>query len=230
MAPQLPPVARSPKAPAGPGRPKDLAKRAAILEAAAQLFTRLGFEGASMDQIAAEAGVSKLTVYSHFGDKEALFGEAVRLVCDSLMPDDLFAADPAAPLASQLEGIARAFFAMITTPAALATHRMMMAPGGDERLRQLFWEAGPERIQRVFTAFLEARAQELDIPDLPCAARQFFALLKGDLHTRMACGLCEHPGPAGIDEHIGATVGMFLRAYARPAAAGPRAERGHRSR
>ena len=63
----------------GPGRPKDLAKRAAILDAAVRMFTRHGFEGASMDQIAAEAAVSKLTVYSHFGDKETLFGDALRV-------------------------------------------------------------------------------------------------------------------------------------------------------
>ncbi|WP_330970248.1 TetR/AcrR family transcriptional regulator, partial [Lysobacter sp. A3-1-A15] len=62
--------------PAGPGRPKDLAKRAAILDAAKSMFTQYGFGGASMDQIAAEAGVSKLTVYSHFGDKETLFAAA----------------------------------------------------------------------------------------------------------------------------------------------------------
>ncbi len=214
MVPKLPPAAAT-RPSAGPGRPKDLAKRAAILEAAGRMFTRLGFEGASMDQIASEAGVSKLTVYSHFGDKETLFGEAVRLVCDSLMPGDLFVADPSAPLRSQLEGIARAFFAMIVSDEALATHRMMMSPGGDERLRQLFWEAGPERVQQAFTAFLEARAGELDIPDLPRAARQFFALLKGDLHTRLACGLCERPSAVAVDEHIAATVDMFLRAYDR---------------
>ncbi|MGJ4731007.1 TetR/AcrR family transcriptional regulator [Luteimonas sp. SDU101] len=215
MVPKLPPAVDPPRPAAGPGRPKDLAKRASILDAAARMFTRFGFEGASMDQIASEAGVSKLTVYSHFGDKEALFGEAARVVCDSLMPDDLFVADPSAPLRSQLAGIARAFFAMITSEEALAIHRMMMSPSGDERLRQLFWQAGPERVQRAFTAFLEARAAELEIPDLARAARQFFALLKGDLHTRMACGLCERPSAAGVDEHIDATVDMFLRAYGR---------------
>ncbi len=220
MASKLPPAAQ-PRRSTGPGRPKDLAKRAAILDAASRMFTRFGFEGASMDQIAAEAGVSKLTVYSHFGDKETLFGEAVRLVCDSLMPGDLFVADPSAPLRSQLEGIARAFFAMITSEEALATHRMMMTTGGDERLRQLFWQAGPERVQRAFAAFLEARAGELDVPDLTRAARQFFALLKGDLHTRMACGLCERPSAAGVDEHVSATVEMFLRAYGRSPQPGP---------
>ncbi len=70
-----------------PGRPKDLAKRAAILDAAKQMFTQHGFDGVSMDQIAAAAGVSKLTVYSHFGDKEALFVEAVRCLCEERMPD-----------------------------------------------------------------------------------------------------------------------------------------------
>ena len=62
---------------AGPGRPKDLAKRAAILEAAKQLFLEQGYQGVSMDQIAATAGVSKLTVYSHFGDKETLFAATI---------------------------------------------------------------------------------------------------------------------------------------------------------
>ena len=62
-------VPAGPKA-AAPGRPKDLGKGSAILDAAKRLFTAHGFEGASMDQIAAEAGVSKLTVYSHYGDKE----------------------------------------------------------------------------------------------------------------------------------------------------------------
>ncbi|WP_425603523.1 TetR/AcrR family transcriptional regulator [Luteimonas rhizosphaericola] len=210
-------AATSPRATPGPGRPKDLAKRAAILDAAARMFTQHGFEGASMDQIAAEAGVSKLTVYSHFGDKEALFGEAVRVVCASLMPDDLFVPDTGAPLRLQLTGIARAFFAMITSDEALATHRMMMSPGGDERVRQMFWQAGPERTQRAFAAFLDARAAqgELELPDVPRAARQFFALLKGDLHTRMACGLCDRPEEAAVEAHLEATVDMFLRAYAR---------------
>jgi TetR/AcrR family transcriptional repressor of mexJK operon len=208
---------------AGPGRPKDLAKRAAILDAATRMFSRHGFEGASMDQIAAAAGVSKLTVYSHFGDKETLFAETVRVVCGSLMPDDLFEPDPDAPLRAQLAGIARAFFTLITSDEALAIHRLMMSPGSGERLARMFWQAGPERTQRAFAAFLEARASrgELELPDVQRAARQFFALLKGDLHTRMACGLCERPDPAGVEAHIQATVDMFLRAYAtRPAAAG----------
>ena len=76
--------------PQGPGRPKDMEKRAAILEAAKGLFVRNAFAGTSMDAVAAEAGVSKLTVYSHFGDKETLFGAAVTECCAQMLPHRLF--------------------------------------------------------------------------------------------------------------------------------------------
>src|SRR5688500_4295965 len=99
--------------PAGPGRPKDLSKRQAILDAARHMFTAQGFDGASMDQIAAAAGVSKLTVYSHFGDKETLFAEVVKSYCESQLPDALFDDLSGMPLRERLLRIARAFFAMI---------------------------------------------------------------------------------------------------------------------
>ena len=76
--------------PNGPGRPKDPAKRKAILEAAETLFLRNGYDGSSMDAIAAEAGVSKLTVYSHFTDKETLFAFAVKSKCEQQIPELLF--------------------------------------------------------------------------------------------------------------------------------------------
>ena len=64
------------------GRPKDMAKRQAILEAAKILFLSNGYANTSMDAVALEAGVSKLTVYSHFTDKETLFTAAVVAKCE----------------------------------------------------------------------------------------------------------------------------------------------------
>src|SRR5262245_49340147 len=104
----------APPRPSGPGRPKDLGKRAAILDAAKRLFLGQGFAGASMDQIASEAGVSKLTVYSHFGDKETLFAAAVRAHSEQQLPESLFEAADAAPLREGLLQIARAFFTMVS--------------------------------------------------------------------------------------------------------------------
>src|SRR6202049_5271300 len=59
------------------GSSRGARKRAAILEAAQQVFFANGFVGTSMDQVAATAAVSKQTVYKHFSDKEALFREVV---------------------------------------------------------------------------------------------------------------------------------------------------------
>src|SRR5947208_10423607 len=60
------------------GRPRDPARCQRILEAARRHFSAHGLERASVDAIAAEAGVSKMTIYSHFASKEALFEAVVR--------------------------------------------------------------------------------------------------------------------------------------------------------
>lgn len=205
------PAARS----AGPGRPKDLGKRAAILEAAKEMFIELGFNGVSMDGIAASAGVSKLTVYSHFGDKETLFTEAIQAKCVEMMPDELFVTDSEGPLRAQLLGIGHAFFALISSDAAIATQRMMMTPETDDRIRQMFWQAGPARTETALADFLGARVarHELVIDDLALAARQFFCLIKGEVHAHMMCGLCSAPDQPNADAHIAVSVDFFIRAY-----------------
>lgn len=177
------------------------------------MFMEQGYAGVSMDGIAAQAGVSKLTVYSHFGDKESLFSEAIRAQCQQMMPDDLFDHAPEGALRDQLVEIAHAFFAMVSTESAISTHRMMMAPGtGDMHVREMFWEAGPKRTQLALADFLSARVADgqLEIPELPRAASQFFCLLKGELYALMMCGLHGQPTRAQVDEHIQASVDFFF--------------------
>src|SRR3569832_2173767 len=179
----------------GPGRPKDLENRAAILQAAKRLFTTQGFDGTSMDAIASAAGVSKLTVYSHYQDKERLFAAAVECVCQEQMPSEIFTADLKGPLRKQLLAIARAFFALITSEEALAVHRTIVANAQQSpKLGQMFWEAGPKRMQLAFGEFLRAEvdAGKLEISDIQRAATQFFCLLKGELHARKEFG-CGEP-------------------------------------
>jgi len=208
----------SPKPPPrpAPGRPKDLEKGSAILDAARRLFTAHGYDGASMDQIAAEAGVSKLTVYSHFGDKETLFAEVVKSFCEQQLPASLFESMPELPLRERLMGVARAFFAMISSPEAVAGHRILCSPRmADSQLPQRFWQAGPQRVQDAFAGMLERRVArgELQIADIPRAASQFFTLLKGEPHARMMFGCCDLHR-RDIERHLEATVDLFLRAYA----------------
>jgi TetR/AcrR family transcriptional repressor of mexJK operon len=201
----------------GPGRPKDLEKRAAILDAAKRLFPTRGYDGVSMDAIAMEAGVSKLTVYSHFKDKDALFAETVRAKCEEQLPPQLFMADLKGPLRKQLRGIAKGFFELIMSEEALAMHRMMTAQARtDSKLPLMFWEAGPKRVQDGFAQFLraEVEAGQLQIADIPRAASQFFCLLKGEHHARVMFGCSQTLAARDVDTHLDATVDLFLRAYA----------------
>lgn len=209
-------ASKSASKPAGPGRPKDLAKRAAIMEAAKRMFVQHGYDRVSMDQIAAEAGVSKLTVYSHFGDKESLFAEAVRQHCDQALPPDLFDPTPGTPLRERLTAIGNAFVMMIMTPEAIAGHRILCTPqltGSD--MQELFWKAGPLRTKTAFITLLERRiaAGDLEIDDPERAAGHFFTLLKGELHAQAVfgycCGHCEKDPQA----HVTSVVELFLRAY-----------------
>ena len=209
------PAKPSQSKPASPGRPKDLGKRAAILEAAKRMFTAHGFERVSMDQIAAEAGVSKLTVYSHFGDKESLFSAAISAKCEEQLAGALFQVDSSSSLRDQLLGIGRAFLSLINSEEALAIHRVVTTQPPPAKLGQLFWDAGPRRVQEVFEAFLRAEidAGALDIPDVHRAASQFFCLLTGEPHMLLLGGCRDSIDDAEAEAHVQATVDMFLRAY-----------------
>ena len=212
---------------AAPGRPKDLAKRVAILDAAKHLFLEHGFAGVSMDQIAAEAGVSKLTVYSHFGDKDALFLAAVESYCDEQVPTALFTPSPGQPLRARLLGVARAVYTLMASPEAVSGFRMMCSQAcATGPLPDLFWDAGAGHLQAGFAGLLARRAAagELAIADPARAASQFFALLRGDQHPRMVIG-CSRCDDFDAQAHIDAAVDLFLRAYAPPSPSGPGRQR-----
>jgi TetR/AcrR family transcriptional regulator, mexJK operon transcriptional repressor len=197
------------------GRPKDLTKRAAILDAGKRLFLEAGFERTSMDAIASAAGVSKITVYSHFQDKDTLFRAVCKGVCEQQMPHEMFVLDRAAPLRQQLMQIGRAFFGLVMSPESIALNRLMTAQQ-EPKLAQLFWEEGPKRMKSEFTEFLAAEVAEgaLAIDDTYRAAGHFFCLLKGEPFFRVSCGLPFVPVKGEVDEHVASVVDLFLRAYA----------------
>ncbi len=199
-----------------PGRPKDMEKRAAVLEAAKTLFVSRGFEGTSMDAVAAEAGVSKLTVYSHFGDKDTLFKSAVQSRCEQQMPEQMFHVPRGTPIRKALLALAQGFHELIHSPEAIALHRMMITNSGQStHLAELFFEAGPKRTLEGFEGFLvEAIADDqLEIDDPARAAGHFLVLLKGLSHMRQLVGCACPMEPSETAAHISSVVDLFLRAY-----------------
>ncbi len=202
--------------PSGPGRPKDLVKRQAILDAAKNLFVRNGYAGTSMDAVASEAGVSKLTVYSHFTDKETLFSAAVVARCEEQMPE-LFIDLPHHGSAEKvLLDIARGFQTLINSPESLELHRLMIALGSqDPTLSRVFFEAGPQRIlqemERFLTRINNTNGLHFDSPAR--ASEHFLSLVKGACNFRLLIGCGELPDVNSAERHVQEVVALFLRAY-----------------
>ena len=191
-------------------------KHDAILDAAKHVFLREGYS-ASMDLVAAEAGVSKQTVYNHFGSKEGLFRAIVDDLSseflDVLVEHDGARADPA----STLEAVARRFLKLLLTPSYLALHRMLVAeaPRFPDLAREIY-VGGPARAVSELALYLaeESRKGTLAVADPALAAEQFFGALLGNLQLRALLSPREAPGEAEIEQAVGHAVHSFLRAHA----------------
>ncbi len=203
-------------APNGPGRPKDPAKRRAILDAAKILFLSHGYANTSMDAVAAEAGVSKLTVYSHFNDKETLFSAAVVAKCEEQLPVMYFELPEGVPVEKVLLNIARGFHVLINSEESVNLHRLMMTSGSqDPKLSQIFFEAGPMRMlqgmERLLCKIDQSGALRIAKPFT--AAEHFFCLLKGTANFCLLYGCGGQLSAEAAEEHVQEVVGLFMRAY-----------------
>ncbi|WP_017246081.1 TetR/AcrR family transcriptional regulator [Stutzerimonas stutzeri] len=200
----------------GPGRPKDPAKREAILAAAQVLFLGNGYEGSSMEAIASEAGVSKLTLYSHFKDKEALFCAAVKATCETRLPRRLFQVEADCDIEKLLLEIGRAFHELVNSPESIGLHRVMVAMATQNAgLVKMFFDAGPQQLlldlQQLFGQADSLSLLRIDDPLR--AAEHYCSLIKGAQHFRLLIGYAEAPSQAESDQHVADAVGLFLRAY-----------------
>ncbi len=204
-------------APASRGRPKDPAKRQAILHAAKHLFLTHGFTGTSMDAVASAAGVSKLTVYSHFSDKETLFSDAIEDKCCSQMPVVMFTLEPGVPVEEMLQQIGEAFLEMLYHEDSMKLMRLISAVGAqDQTMANLFYEAGPMRTRNEMTRFLDRACalEQLNIPDTERASELFFGMLQGGCtHIQIMLGCAGPPGKAEIAKHVAEVVRVFTRGY-----------------
>lgn len=202
----------------GPGRPKDLEKRAAIIAAATALFMENGFEPVRMDDVAEAAGVSKMTVYGHFQDKAALFAACVRASCDEMLAQ-------LAPLRERkgdvdLEGALVAFGIAFLTRIlglrlAVRFHMLMGTLIKDPELARSFYEAGPGNTRDTLSKVLEAAANlgELVVNSPHDAASDLLSLWEGDVSKAIALGVRPPLTEAEIARRVQRGTAVFLRAY-----------------
>jgi TetR/AcrR family transcriptional repressor of mexJK operon len=199
------------------GRPLDAAKRAAIIDTAAHHFFHHGYAASAIEQIAADAGVSKVTIYNQFGDKRALFAAAVECECEKMRGHFSLDAMPQGTIRERLTAIGEAIFAFLFRPEMIQFERRIAAETeNDPAIGLAFLEAGPWRMKQGFGAWLarECELGALAIPDPGLAAEQFVSMCKGmaDLERRFGADLCA----AERDRRISGAVEVFLAAYAAP--------------
>ncbi len=197
-----------------PGRPSDQAKREAIVEAATRRFFANGFAATSIEQVAADALVSKVTIYNHFGDKRALFAASVERECAKM--GGYFNIDEMSEgsIRERLMVIGQAMFEFLSRPELIQFDRRIAAETEhDPAIGLAFLEAGPWRMKAAFSEFLAyASAEgELLIPDPQLAAEQFVSMAKGmgDLERRFG----SLPSDEENANRIAGAVDVFLAAY-----------------
>ncbi len=188
----------------------------AVLAGARDIFLRDGFEGASVDDIARAAKVSKATLYSYFPDKRLLFLEVARTEIARVTDHAMEVIDRTQPPKRVLEAAARTIIAFNTSRVGLGIYRLCVAEA--ERfpeLGQAFYEAGPMTGRSALVEYFgEAIARaELTIEDMSLASDQFFELCRADLQLRMLLGVTQSPDPLEIDRIARGAVDVFLARY-----------------
>jgi TetR/AcrR family transcriptional regulator, mexJK operon transcriptional repressor len=197
------------------GRPADPAKREAIVAAAVRAFFEHGFASASIEQIAADAGVSKVTIYNLFGNKRGLFTASIETVCGQMRNHFSIDENLRGTLRSRLLGIGEAMVAFLSRPEMVQFERRIAAETVNEpEIGATFLAAGPHRMKQALAEFLRAmhEAGELEIQDFMLAAEQFASMCRGmgDLERRFG-----QPNDRARDRaRIEGAVEVFCRAYA----------------
>ncbi|MHB9855254.1 TetR/AcrR family transcriptional regulator [Streptomyces sp. Tue6028] len=193
-------------------------KRQAIVRAARSLFLRDGF-GVGMDTIAAEAGVSKVTVYNHFGSKEALFTEVITDALDEPLAGESAAAleglTQAEDLRTALVDAARTWVHAVRTNDEVTALRQLVAAEVHRfpELGEAWRHRGAESHHPAVAGALQGLAEQgrLEIPDLPVAIIQFYGLLVFPHMVFSSYGT--HIDEDLTDRLIGDGVAMFLDHY-----------------
>lgn len=198
------------------GRPRDVSKNSAIIEAASDLFLELGFDGTSMDGVAKRAGVSKQTVYSHFSSKEQLFGDAVHAAIASYYPERALASVENHTLEADLRAVCYRLATLLMSDRAIAMFRLLVtAAAKGPELGEIFWRSGPADIQRQLAAFLKAWTDKgaLNIDDPEKAGQQLVALFKEPAHFKISIGIQPMLTTEEIDACVDEAVASFLKLY-----------------
>lgn len=197
------------------GRPRDPERMKRVIESASQHFLEQGFDRASMESVAQNSGVSKMTLYNYFPSKSLLL-EA----CVGCRTDAMFASiteselDPSKPRQA-LTLIGTQFLSLMRADDVIRLHRMLYGLATlHPDVCAGYYKAGPERVNTLVSNFLSASvlAGKLQVNNIPLACDQFLSLFLGRPHLRATLGL-GIPDAAQDQYLVQENVNLFLARY-----------------
>lgn len=209
QAPQSPPPGR--------GRPVDLRKDVQIVKAATSLFMQQGVQGTTMEQIAREAEVSKLTLYRRYPDKNTLFTAVVSEKCIEYMPEEIFDTSTAASPEESLTRLGCGLLELVTSADAVRLNRIITTESAhNPQLTAQFYSSGPGRMKSKTAELMSAFKTQgsLHIDDPAEATAMFVALIVGcEMNKRCNMNMGPAPTRAQIKAYVQRATAFFIRAY-----------------
>jgi TetR/AcrR family transcriptional repressor of mexJK operon len=195
-------------------------KRQAVLHSARQLFLEKGYSGTSMDEVAALAEVSKVTIYKHFSDKHSLFVAVVTEAIDDAKAGSQTLVDQlgsSTDVERDLRDFARRHVALVTQPHLIQMRRMIIAeahrfPG----LAKAWHRIGPERAHATLASQIDRLVERglLDAPDPLLAAQLLnYLILSVPLNDAMFTGRDKPYTRRYLNRYADEAVRVFLAAY-----------------
>ncbi|MGR3501829.1 TetR/AcrR family transcriptional regulator [Pseudaestuariivita sp.] len=187
-----------------------------VLEGARQVFMADGFEGASVDDIARAAGVSKATLYSYFADKRLLFIEVLQTECGRQAEIAIDQIDMTAPPRETLHRSGRHFLDILLSPFGQEMFRTCIAESDRfPEIGQAFYGSGPEIVRATMIAYLKGAIArgELVIDDVDLAADQFPELCKAELWLKLMFGIQKEFTEDELQRIVTGAVDTFMARY-----------------
>lgn len=197
---------------AGKGRSLSALKRARIIHAGKLIFLRQGFGAASVDEIAAIAGVSKMTVYRHFRSKELLFAGVIDALCQQIV-DDTLGSMLLLPPKTALPKFAERIMDIIFAKDTIELHRIVVAECRRfPELGRLFYRSGPEACIEMLEQYLHRhRKLVLARHSTPRRlAEDFLDLVRGYPHLRVLLGIDRRPSRREMRSRVESAVRHVL--------------------
>lgn len=187
-----------------------------VLDGARKVFMSDGFEGASVDDIAKVAGVSKATLYSYFPDKRLLFLEVANAECQRQAQTAIEMVNTDAPPRDVLTAAGRHFLTFITSSLGQQIFRTFVAESGRfPEVGRQFYLTGPNVMREELVDYIRMAADrgELEISDPYIAADQFAELCKSEVWIRRLLGVIDEVPQEDIFRIIDEAVETFLARY-----------------